>query len=147
MIRAENALKINTFHEERNSESLCRQEASTRRKEHFKNNCLWKVHSPLQLMPSGYPRWDKAPPQEWRTSNLILHDISISILICKILMKWILREQIFIIEKPCQNKLAWRESRKTLDWIIQNNLIIRPLSKLFRMHLGGVRDPKYCSFH
>ena len=48
--------------------------------------------------------------------------------------------------KPCQNKLAWRRSRKTLDWIIQNNLIIHLLANLFLMHRVGVSNSKDCSF-
>lgn len=48
--------------------------------------------------------------------------------------------------KPCQNKLAWRRSTKTLDWIIQNNLIIHLLANLFLMHQVGVSNSKHCSF-
>ena len=48
--------------------------------------------------------------------------------------------------KPCQNKLAWRRSRKTLDWIIQNNLIIHLLANLFLMHQVCVSNSKHCSF-
>lgn len=154
MIRAENALKINKFHEERNKLSLGRQEASSRWKEHFKNCCpaCWgRSLAPLQLSPPAHSLWDKGPSQGtpgagMRTSHLILHDTSISILIWKILMKWILQEQIFITETPCQNKLAWRRGRKTLDWIIQDNLIINLLAKSFLMHLVGIRDTQYCSF-
>ena len=99
MIRAENALEMNNLHEERNKLSLCRQEALITWKPHFKNNhpaCYKRYsRSSVQLMPSAYPLRGRGPSQatpgaRMRTSNLILPDTSISILIWKILMKWIL---------------------------------------------------------